>query len=110
MNDRTQGKKDAKFLRQAATGPLSRMTIERLDWWQASAGQQPRPLHPIRASKQRGMNAGEEPLTSAAADPPLHFSSELLELRPAAEERKRPTFKMSHDRGWRGSCCSEHET
>src|SRR4051812_19056146 len=22
----------------------------------------------------------------------------------------RPTFKMSHDRGWRGSCCSEHET
>ena len=21
-----------------------------------------------------------------------------------------PTFKMSHDRGWRGSCCSEHET
>src|SRR5688572_26865696 len=20
------------------------------------------------------------------------------------------TFKMSHDRGWRGSCCSEHET
>jgi hypothetical protein len=20
-----------------------------------------------------------------------------------------PTFKMSHDRGWRGSCCSEHE-
>jgi hypothetical protein len=22
----------------------------------------------------------------------------------------RPTFKMSHDHGWRGSCCSEHET
>jgi hypothetical protein len=21
-----------------------------------------------------------------------------------------PTSKMSHDRGWRGSCCSEHET
>ena len=28
----------------------------------------------------------------------------------AGAKRKELTFKMSHDRGWRGSCCSEHET
>jgi hypothetical protein len=41
---------------------------------------------------------------------PTFLAADAARELPWFFGRIRRTFKMSHDRGWRGSCCSEHET